>query len=283
MSRGLIPMHIIDAQIHCWYPDSPERPWPPGARSLHGPQFTIDEARACMDAAGVQRAILVPPPWTGSDFDYSLDAARREPHRFAVMPVFDFGAPNALQRLRQWRQMGFLGTRVTVDRAPFQALITDRSLDWFWEIAQETRLPVLVYAPGMVASLEPVMARFPDLRLIIDHAGRRTKGGVKDDALWSDAHELHAMARHRHVAVKVSSLHSFSSQPYPFKNLHGHIRAILDAFGPRRMLWGSDVTRLTCPYAENIQLFTQALDFLSADDKEWIMGRSAATLLDWPA
>jgi hypothetical protein len=47
------------------------------------------------------------------------------------------------------------------------------------------------------------------------------------------------------------------------------------------MMWGSDKTRLTCTYAENIQLFTEALDFLSTEDKEWIMGRALAAALDW--
>jgi L-fuconolactonase len=275
-------MRIIDAQIHCWYPNTPQRPWIDGAVSLHGAQFTIDQAKALIEEAGVSRAVLVPPPWIARDPDYSLAAARAEPNRFGVVGLFDLTAPDARAQLERWREPGMLGVRITPLRAPDDALLTDPALDWFWATAQETRLPVKVFLPANIAALEPILARFPDLRLIIDHAGRRTRGGLKDEALWTDAHELHALARYPDITVKVSSLPSFSSQPYPFRNLHPHIRAIYDAFGPQRMMWGSDVTRLTSSYAENIRLFTEALDFLSDDDKAWIMGRTAAKVLDWP-
>jgi hypothetical protein len=46
------------------------------------------------------------------------------------------------------------------------------------------------------------------------------------------------------------------------------------------MIWGSDVTRLTSSYDENIRLFSEALDFLNADDKEWIFWRSISRWCD---
>ena len=70
---------------------------------------------------------------------------------------------------------------------------------------------------------------------------------------------------------------------YPFPNLHGPIRQIYNAFGAQRMIWGSDITRLTSTYAENLRLFTEAIDFFSREDLEWIMGRTLATRCNWPA
>jgi len=64
--------------------------------------------------------------------------------------------------------------------------------------------------------------------------------------------------------------------------LHKPIREIYDHFGPERMLWGSDVTRLDWGYADNLRLFTEALEFLSANDREWILSRAAAKHCDWP-
>ena len=48
------------------------------------------------------------------------------------------------------------------------------------------------------------------------------------------------------------------------------------------MLWGSDLSRLTSSYRECVDLFAQALDFLSSQDKEWVLGRALANVLDWP-
>jgi hypothetical protein len=48
------------------------------------------------------------------------------------------------------------------------------------------------------------------------------------------------------------------------------------------MLWGADLSRLTSSYSECLDLFRHALDFLSNDDKEWILGRALSEALNWP-
>ncbi len=273
-------MKIIDSQLHCFYPNTPTRPWPDGATPVHGPEFTTEQATTLMDQHGVQGAVLVPPSWNGWDNQYSQDAAVAQPKRFAVMGRFNFEAPDAPHRLRTWRdQPGMAGARFFIQGSPWVNLL-NTEYKWVWEIAEETRLPVMAHIPGNIAGFEPILAQFPDLRLIIDHAGRHPRG-AQDEGAWADKADLLALARYKNVGVKVSSLPCFSTEAYPFKNLHSHIRSMYDQFGPQRMMWGSDKTRLTCSYAENIQLFTEALSFLNSEDKEWIMGRALATALDW--
>jgi hypothetical protein len=72
------------------------------------------------------------------------------------------------------------------------------------------------------------------------------------------------------------------TEAYPFPSLHPHIRRIVEAFGPRRVFWGTDLTRLPCSYRQAVTLFADELDFLAAADKEWIMGRGIAEWLNWP-
>jgi len=47
-------------------------------------------------------------------------------------------------------------------------------------------------------------------------------------------------------------------------------------------MWGSDITRLKGTYDECLRLFRDELDFLSADDKEWVLGKTTARVLNWP-
>jgi predicted TIM-barrel fold metal-dependent hydrolase len=82
--------------------------------------------------------------------------------------------------------------------------------------------------------------------------------------------------------VKTSSAPCFSNEAYPFADIYPFLRRIYDAFGARRMLWGADYTRLTSTYEECLRHFRQGLDFLSEDDKEWVLGKTAATVLNWP-
>ena len=274
-------MKIIDGQMHVWWPNSPARPWPQGAVSLQGPSYTIEQAIAQLDKAGVQAAALVPPSWIAYDNSYALEASRLHPTRFAVMGQIDHDAPDARQQLAAWRkQPGMLGIRLVFANDKAMKLLKDQSYDWFWNSCEESGVPIMCFAHGNLTLLGSVVKRHPGLRVMVDHAGRNPRG-AKDDEAWTDIAELLALAKITNIAVKVSSLPCFSTQPYPFPNLHRHIRAIYDAFGPTRMIWGRDITRLTSSYDENLRLFTEALEFLSPADKAWILGGTVSQWCDW--
>ena len=123
-------------------------------------------------------------------------------------------------------------------------------------------------------------ARHPDLRLVIDHAG--LKIWQKAPVVFDDLPAVCALARHRNVAVKASGLPSLSNQAHPFRDLHAALRALVDAFGPRRTFWGTDLTRMPCSYTECITLFTEHLPWLAGEDLEWVMGRGVCEWLEWP-
>ena len=274
-------MDVVDAQIHLWSPNSPTRRWPAGRGAYaHGPSLSAEEALRVMDRAGVAAAVLVPPSWIGDDNSDSLAAARAYPDRFAVMGRFDPRAPGAADRLARWLdQPGVLGIRLTLTRADWQGWLTDSALDWFWAAAEGAGIPFMMSVAGSIPAFDAIAARHPRLKLILDHLGRR--GGLRDDEAFADLDDVLALARRPNVAVKVSSLPSYSSEQYPFPGLHKHLRRVYDAFGARRMLWGTDYSRLPVPYEDCLRLFTEALDFLSPDDRAWIVGRATREWVGW--
>ena len=93
--------------------------------------------------------------------------------------------------------------------------------------------------------------------------------------------DLLKLAKHPNVAVKATGAPSYSSEPYPYRNIHVYLRQIFDAFGPERMFWGTDQTRSPVGYRESIALFTEHMPFLPAADLEWIMGRGVCEWLGW--
>jgi predicted TIM-barrel fold metal-dependent hydrolase len=92
-----------------------------------------------------------------------------------------------------------------------------------------------------------------------------------------------ALAKYPNVSVKLSAATAFSSEPYPFRDVTPHIRRLFDAYGARRCYWGTDMTNsfAKATYRQRITHFTEELDFLSEDDKDWIMGRAIVTRLGW--
>lgn len=276
-------MVVIDAQVHIWGADTPERPWPPDQRGrAHRPEpFGADELLRAMDGAGVDRVVIVPPSWEGDRNDLALEAAHRFPNRFAVMGRIAVERPESRDTLAQWlEQPGMLGVRLTLHRMPWRGWLEDGTMDWFWPAAERLGIPVMAFFPGLVKTLDQIVGRHPGLRLIVDHLALEL--GKKDDAAFADLDQVLALASYPNVAVKVSALPCHSSEPYPYRNLHRYIRQVYDAFGPRRMFWGTDLTRLPCTYHQTVTLFTEELGFLSSEDKEWIMGRALAAYLPWP-
>ena len=96
-------MLIVDAQVHIWAAETPDRPWPASGRGrAHRPEpFSKDDLLREMDAAGVAGAIIVPPSWEGDRNDLALEAARLHPERFAVM-----GGRRSTSRVRSSSTIG---------------------------------------------------------------------------------------------------------------------------------------------------------------------------------
>lgn len=275
-------MTIVDAQIHVWSPDLSTRPWPPGRTvHAHGPALAPEQVLQVMDDAGVARAVLVPPSWIGDDNTDALDAARRWPDRFAVMGRFDPRAPDARARLERWReQPGMRGIRLTFHLPLWASWLTDGSLDWFWAACEALGLPLMIFVPGQVPAVAPIAARHPRLRLILDHLARRL--GTRDAEAFADLDEVLALARYPNVAVKVSALPCYTSEPFPFPGLEAPLRRVWEAFGARRMLWGTDYSRLPVPYRDAVRHAREGMTFLSPAEREWVLGRACAEWIDWP-
>lgn len=273
-------MKITDAQVHIWAADTPERPWPRQGRAHphRDTPFSCDDLVKEMDAAGVDRAVLVPPSWEGDRNDLALEACRRFPERFAVMGRFD-PDPAQESKLAVWRdQPGMKGLRFSY-RAD-NAWLGDGSADWMWRAAERLGLPVMISCPGFLPAIDRLAGQFPGLKLIVDHlALRRTK----DADAFADLPRLLALVRHPNVAAKASALPRYSSEAYPYRNLHGYLRQVFDAFGPRRMFWGTDLTGIPCTYRQAVTMFTEELPWLSGEDLEWVMGRGVSAFLGWEA
>ena len=276
-------MDLVDAQIHIWGADTPERPWPSGrAREAQKPYPVGKEALLLqMDLAGVRRAVLVPPSWEGDRNDLALAAAQAYPDRFAVMGRLSLQDPASKEKLAGWRdQPGMLGLRFTFHNEHNRHFLTDGTADWLWPAAERAGLPLMVLVPGALDHLDRIAGRYPGLKLVIDHVGLNLR--ARGAEVWEDLPAVCALAKHANVAVKASGMPALSTERYPFPDLHPHIRTLVEGFGPRRTFWGTDLTRMPCTYYECITLFTQHLPWLQGDDLAWVMGRGLCEWLDWP-
>jgi predicted TIM-barrel fold metal-dependent hydrolase len=275
-------MMIIDAQVHVWVADRPDRPWPTGgvAGSHRSVPLEKDELLTLMADAGVDRAVLVPPSWDGLRNDLSLEAAHAHPDRFAVMGRLPLGAPESPAALPQWRSNPhMLGLRYNFTAPTDRAMLTDGTADWLWPAAERHGVPLMLLAPHDLPVIGRIAARHPGLRLVIDHMA--IPGQAMGDAAFEGLPDLLVLANHANIGVKASGLPSAATDAYPYHSVHGAFRQAFDAFGPKRVFWASDLTRLPCEYGDSVTMFTEAMPWLREDDKAWIMGRAIAAWLGW--
>ena len=91
--------------------------------------------------------------------------------------------------------------------------------------------------PQFVAGLGPMCEKFPETPVVIDHCARIDAQHEKELA------DLCALAKHPNVHVKVSAFYAFGAKQPPYDEQIPRIKALYEAFGPRRLMWASD-----CPY-----------------------------------
>jgi predicted TIM-barrel fold metal-dependent hydrolase len=235
-----------------------------------------------MNEAGVDRVVIVPPSWEGNRNDYALEAAKKYPDRFAVMGRIPLEKPQSANLLAKWKeQPGMLGIRVTF-LGPQAAWLTDGTADWFWPAAEKAGLPVMWLAAGKGPEFARIAERHPQLNLIIDHMSL-TVDVKKNNMTTSAIDQTVALAKYPNVSCKMSASPGHSSEPYPFRDMNVHLHRVFDAFGPQRCYWGTDMTNsfAKATYRQRMTHFTEQLDFLSDDDKDWIMGRAILARLGW--
>ena len=271
-------MPIVDSQIHLWE----NAKMAPQHRQI--PTYSMNDALQEMGQAGVDAAVIHPPSSLGEAVNVlAVEAVRQHPDKFCILGHFDLQSPDRLDIVKNWRQRpGMLGFRFTFSQPQQQSWWSDGSLDWFWAACEQGRLPVGLLAGGHMAELGKIAERHPGLKLHIDHCGRGGGSGAgTDDAAFANLGEMLALAQYPNVAVKLSGAPSYSSQPYPYRNIHPYLRQIFDAFGPQRCFWGTDVTRMPCSYRQCVTMFTEELPWLRGRDLDLVMGEAICDWLGW--
>ncbi len=272
---------IVDSQVHMWRANTPDLPWAPNTTPQLPEPMTIERILPMMDEAGVDRVVILPSAHIKDD--YGLEAAQRHPKHFAVMGRVPLTDPKSAALFSAWKDRpGMLGLRVSFFSADAQASLLKGDVDWIWPAAEKAGIPIMFLAYGTVSKFAPIAERHPGLKLIIDHLGI-SNAMAKEGKLAQGIADAVALAKYPNVSVKLSNLVNASLEPYPFRDLMEPLKRVIDAYGPERCHWGTDLTLsfARATWRQRVTHITEELPFLSESDKDWIMGRSILARLNW--
>ena len=98
---------------------------------------------------------------------------------------------------------------------------------------------------------------------------------------FRDIDAVLALAARPNVAVKGTALPCYSAGQRPWADVMPYWRRLFEAYGPQRLFWGSDLSRLPCPYGDLVATFRDDLDWLDGEARAEVMGRAVARWHGW--
>jgi predicted TIM-barrel fold metal-dependent hydrolase len=146
-----------------------------------------------------------------------------------------------------------------------------------WDYGAEAGLAMCpLIDPEFIPQVDAMCTRYPDTTVVVDHFARI---GMAGPARAADLENLVKLARFENTHVKISAFYALGEKRPPYMDLLPMFRTLYNAYGPERLMWGSDSPyQLEAPnnYAASVALVRDRADFLSDDDRAWLLRKTAA-------
>lgn len=270
----------IDAHQHFWQLDQPFN-----YRWLDAPDlapirrdFLPDDLAPLLQAAGVDRSIFVQTQHDTAENRWVLDLAEQHDFLAGVVGWVDLAAPDCERQLLEFADHPkFVGVRhVTQDEPDDDFLIREDVLRGLG-VLQKHGVPfdLLLYVKHL--RHVPTLARLlPDLPMVIDHLA---KPDIKNHRLGDWLPDFRAAAACPNVSCKLSGMVTEADwQNWTAADLKPYVQEALDAFGPDRVMYGSDwpVCELAGSYGRVHDALVEALGPIGEAENAAIFGGTAA-------
>jgi predicted TIM-barrel fold metal-dependent hydrolase len=271
-------MNFIDAHSHVWTPDTERYRLAPGVRRaiMDPPSFTTDELNQQGVAVGVNRVVLIQMSFYGYDNSYMLDAITKYPDRYRGVAVIDTDQENIASLMCDLKQKGVRGFRIYPKDRPVDRWMSYDGMRAMWTCGGEQNLAMCcLIDPDGLPELDRMCREFPDTPVVIDHMCRV---GVQGPIHAEDVNALCDMAKHHRVTVKISGFYALGHKKPPYHDLVSLIKRLYEAFGPDRLMWGSDSPFQVInghTYKASIDLVKSQLIFLNATEVESLLRKTS--------
>jgi predicted TIM-barrel fold metal-dependent hydrolase len=270
----------IDAHVHVWTPDTRSYPLAAGfsaEKDMVPASFTPEQLFAQCKPRGVTRVVLIQMSFYKFDNRYMLDTMARHRGVFRGVAIVDENDTTRLtDRMRQLAGCGVRGFRIYSSKAQAEAWSQSPGMEKMWAYAADHGLAMCLLAdPDALPIVHAMCSRFPKTRVIIDHFARI---GMKGPVKPGDLDNLRRLAEFPHTYVKTSAFYALGRKKAPYTDLSPLVRSLRDAFGAQRLMWGSDAPFQVeggHTYANSIAFIRDSLPFLTAEDKEWMLRKTA--------
>lgn len=275
--------HVIDAHVHVWDLGTRPQPWiDPASMNAINRSFSILDLEACMESAGVSTSVLVQVLNREDETSDFLRACAASDHIMSVVGWLDL-TRNDLDMALESRDPLLVGVR-------HQALAEANPVAWFLQPKVHRGLALLgrhhmtydvMVHWFQLPDIRPVFEHVPELDVVINHAGKPPVAEGPNGPEFSRwAAVLQAIAARPRTWCKLSGLTTMANPQWRMQDLDPFIEVVVEAFGPDRVLFGSDwpVSARRGPYGELLAGIHAWLSKLAPHERSAILAGNAEHL-----
>lgn len=267
----------IDAHHHLWRYSREEYGWIDDSMTMLRRDFLPDDLRVEMRSASVDGAVTVQARQTLEETSWLLDIADETEEIRGVVgwaPIADDHFPAVLEEFSS-RSM-LKGLRHVVQAEPDENFLLGENFNRGMRLLRESGLvyDILIYERQLPQSIRFV-DRHPEQEFVLDHIAKpKIREGEQDP--WRT--KIRELAQRQNVSCKLSGLVTEADwNHWNLETLRPYLDAVMEAFGPERVLVGSDwpVCLVACGYAQWFALLEQYFAGFSQAERDAVFGGNA--------
>lgn len=264
-------MRRIDCHMHLWTLAMEQHYalWMTPALTPLYRDYGVTDAHGVMGRNVVEGVVLVSAANSVHETGYLMGLADGHDFVRGVVAWLDLLAPTAVKDIEDWARFAKLkALRPYLQDLPDDDWILRPELAPAIRAIQETglRFEALIKPRHILHTLR-FIDRYPCLPVMVDHMAKPEIGAGHFDAWRRDME--HFRDRH-HVHCKISGVVTEDGPNWSVARLQPYVDAVLDIFGPDRLVFGSDwpVVNLVGSYDRWVAALDQALAGLPLADRE---------------
>lgn len=269
----------VDAHQHFWKYSEAEFGWIDDSMADIRRDFLPPDLKPLLDEAEVDATVAVQACQTIEETEWLLQLADETAWIAGVVGWAPLIAPDVASTLgRLAAHPRLKGIRHILQAEPAEYMLRsdfNRGVEALLEFGLV--YDVLVHQHQLPAVIEFV-DRHPNQRFVLDHIAKPL---IKSGELEPWRAHIRELARRPHVACKLSGMVTEADfAAWTIDDLRPYVETVLEAFGPSRLLFGSDwpVCAVACHYKNWVSVARQFLAALSADEQSLILGGNAVGL-----
>ena len=269
----------IDSHQHFWSYNATDYVWMTEAHQPLRRDFLPADLHPLLDRAGIDGTIAVQARQMIRETEWLLGLAVQDPRILGVvgwLPLFD---PTLPDLLAEWAERPkIVGFRHVVHDEPDPDFILRPDFNRGVSALAKYRrcYDILIFARHLPQTLR-FADMHEDLTLIVDHIAKPAIRRAVFDQSWADG--IRELARRPHVHCKLSGMMTEVHDPaWDIDTMRPYVDTILEAFGPGRIMFGSDwpVSLLGGQYQHWVDTVAALISPLSQTEQQAIMGGTAA-------